>query len=124
MSVESNQIIIGSGAEYLYGLIIAMLGRKHVYGIESPSYKKIEQVYRAAEVTYELLSLTHDGIDSTRMWATNSWLFGRKIEAAGGNSAAFREFYIACCRVANSCQLKIKRILMERYQLKSDETVL
>ena len=65
MSVESNQIIIGSGAEYLYGLIIAMLGRKHVYGIESPSYKKIEQVYRAAEVTYELLPLTHDGIDST-----------------------------------------------------------
>ena len=70
--MESNQIIIGSGAEYLYGLIIAMLGRKHVYGIESPSYKKIEQVYRAAEVTYELLLLTHDGIDSTRMWATKN----------------------------------------------------
>ena len=45
MNVESNQIIIGSGAEYLYGLIIAMLGRQHIYGIESPSYKKIEQVY-------------------------------------------------------------------------------
>ncbi len=72
MSVESNQIIIGSGAEYLYGLIIAMLGRKHVYGIESPSYKKIEQVYRAAEVTYELLPLTHDGIDSTALSMTKA----------------------------------------------------
>ena len=67
MKVESSQIIIGSGAEYLYGLIIAMLGRKHIYGIESPSYKKIEQVYSAAEVVYELLPLSHDGIDSTAL---------------------------------------------------------
>jgi len=64
MNVESEQIVIGSGAEYLYGLIIAMLGRKHIYAIESPSYKKIEQVYSAAEVTYELLPLSHDGIES------------------------------------------------------------
>ncbi len=64
MRVESSQIIIGSGAEYLYGLMIAMLGRGHIYGIESPSYEKIEQVYRAAEVTYEPLPLSNDGIDS------------------------------------------------------------
>ncbi|MBE6589414.1 MAG: PLP-dependent aminotransferase family protein [Ruminococcaceae bacterium] len=72
MSVKSDQIIIGSGAEYLYGLIIAMLGRQRVYGIESPSYKKIEQVYRASEVTYELLPLTHDGIDSTALSTTKA----------------------------------------------------
>ncbi len=64
MAVESNQIIIGSGAEYLYGLIIALLGRRRTYGIEAPSYKKIEQVYKASEVNYELLPLSHDGIDS------------------------------------------------------------
>ena len=64
MNVESGQIIVGSGAEYLYGLIITMLGRKHVYGIESPSYKKIEQIYSAADVEYELMPLSHDGIDS------------------------------------------------------------
>ena len=72
MNVESNQIIIGSGAEYLYGLIIAMLGRQHIYGIESPSYKKIEQVYRAADVKYELLPLSHDGIDSTALAKTRA----------------------------------------------------
>ena len=64
MNVESEQIIIGSGAEYLYGLIIAMLGRRRIYGIESPSYQKIEQVYSVTEVTYDLLPLSHDGIDS------------------------------------------------------------
>ena len=72
MNVESKQIIIGSGSEYLYGLIIAMLGRSRVYGIESPSYQKIEQVYRAAEANYELLTLSHDGIDSTALASTKA----------------------------------------------------
>lgn len=64
MKVDSEQIIIGSGAEYLYGLIIELLGRNQIYGIESPSYQKIELVYRAAEVVHESLTLSSDGIDS------------------------------------------------------------
>ena len=72
MNVESSQIIIGSGAEYLYGLIITMLGRKHVYGIESPSYKKIEQIYSAAVVEHELLPLSRDGIDSLALAKTKA----------------------------------------------------
>ena len=72
MNVESSQIIVGSGAEYLYGLIITMLGRKHVYGIESPSYKKIEQIYSAADVEYELMPLSHDGIDSLALTKTKA----------------------------------------------------
>ena len=65
--VSSEQIVIGSGAEYLYSLIIELLGKNRIYGIETPSYKKIEQVYRAAEVSCELLPLSHDGIDSTAL---------------------------------------------------------
>ena len=72
MKVESDQIVIGSGAEYLYGLIIALLGRERVYGIESPSYQKIEQIYRAAEVEYERLPLSHDGIESTALAETRA----------------------------------------------------
>ena len=67
MNVDIGQIIVGSGAEYLYGLIIVLLGIGRIYGIESPSYKKIEQVYSAAEVKYELLPLSHGGIDSTAL---------------------------------------------------------
>ncbi len=62
--VETEQIVIGAGSEYLYGLIIELLGRNRSYAIEAPSYKKIEQVYRAAEITYESLPLTNSGIDS------------------------------------------------------------
>lgn len=60
---ELDQIIIGSGAEYLYGLIVDLLGRDRIYAIESPSYEKIEQIYRAAGVDYEALPLSADGID-------------------------------------------------------------
>ena len=70
--VSSEQIVIGSGAEYMYSLIIELLGKKRIFGIESPSYKKIEQVYRAAEVSCELLPLSHDGIDSTALLHTKA----------------------------------------------------
>ena len=68
--VDMEQIVIGSGAEYLYGLIIELLGRDRIYGIEYPSYKKIEQVYRASEVSCEMLRLSNDGIDSASLAAT------------------------------------------------------
>lgn len=72
MNVESERIVIGSGAEYLYGLLITVLGRRRVYGIESPSYQKIEQVYRAFDATYELLPLSYDGIDSAALASTKA----------------------------------------------------
>lgn len=67
ISVDTDQIIVGSGAEYLYGLIVDLLGREKTYAIESPSYEKIEQVYRAAGVKYELLPLSDDGIDGAAL---------------------------------------------------------
>ena len=72
VSVDIEQIIIGSGAEYLYGLIIELLGRNRTYGIENPSYKKIEQVYRAYEVCCEALPLSNDGIDSMALARANA----------------------------------------------------
>lgn len=67
---QSEQIIIGSGAEYLYGLVVEMLGNDRVFGIESPSYEKIEQVYRAKGVCCELLPLDEDGIQSSALSQT------------------------------------------------------
>ncbi len=69
---ETAQIVIGSGAEYLYGLIVELMGRKRIYAVESPSYQKIEQVYRASEVRYEMLPLGKDGIDSSALWASQA----------------------------------------------------
>lgn len=67
IEAELEQIVIGSGSEYLYGLIVELLGRDRVYGIESPSYKKIQLVYQAADVRYEMLPLGRHGIDSAAL---------------------------------------------------------
>lgn len=64
ITADIEQIVIGSGSEYLYTLIVELLGREKTYAIEFPSYQKIEQVYSAANVTIEPLPLGSDGIDS------------------------------------------------------------
>ena len=68
----AEQIVIGSGAEYLYGLVVEMLGSGRVYAIESPSYEKIEQVYRARGVACDLLPLARDGIQSAALKGTQA----------------------------------------------------
>ncbi len=62
MDAEPERIIIGAGAEDLYGRIAALLGRETVFGIEDPSYGKIAAVYKNYGVTVERLELGIDGI--------------------------------------------------------------
>ncbi len=67
MTVSSQQIVIGSGAEYLYTLITQIFDKDMIYGIESPSYEKIEQIYKSASVEYRKLELKGDGITSAAL---------------------------------------------------------
>ena len=69
---DAAQITIGSGAEYLYGMVVEALGTDRVYGLESPSYHKIEQVYRARGVACDLLPLEKDGISGAALAATKA----------------------------------------------------
>lgn len=62
--VPPERIIVGSGSEYLYGLIVQALGREKLYALEDPSYEKIRRVYAAQGAAVELLPLRGDGIDS------------------------------------------------------------
>lgn len=62
INVTTEQIVIGSGAEYLYGLCIQMLGRDRIVALENPSYRKILEVYTANGASCELLSMDSEGI--------------------------------------------------------------
>lgn len=68
--VKSKQIIIGAGSEYLYGLIVQMLGKNRIYALEDPSYPKISKVYRANGVKTLFLPLLNDGISSEHLHKT------------------------------------------------------
>ncbi len=65
ISCEPEQIIIGAGTEYLYSLIVQLLGRDKVYGLENPSSKKIRSIYQAAGVKVVPLSMDQEGIQLT-----------------------------------------------------------
>ena len=69
IAAAPEQIIIGAGAEYLYGLIVETLGAERVWALESPSYEKIQQVYAARKVRTEALPLARDGILSEALQA-------------------------------------------------------
>lgn len=62
IQISPSQIVIGSGAEYLYGVCIQMLGRDNTVALENPSYEKIRQVYAVNGAKYELLSMDGEGI--------------------------------------------------------------
>ncbi len=62
---QPEQIIIGAGTEYLYSLIVQLLGREKVYGLENPSSKKIRRIYQAAGARVVPLSMDAEGIELT-----------------------------------------------------------
>lgn len=72
ISVREEQIVIGAGAEYLYGLLPSLLGRNKIYGIESPSYGQIGNVYAAQGVSVRLLPLEADGVSSAALRSTDA----------------------------------------------------
>lgn len=62
ITVSPEQIIVGSGAEYLYGICIQMLGREKTVALESPSYEKIREVYTANGAACDMLAMDGEGI--------------------------------------------------------------
>ncbi|MCR5255120.1 MAG: PLP-dependent aminotransferase family protein [Acetatifactor sp.] len=66
ISVNPSQIIIGSGAEYLYGQIAQFLRIKKI-AIEDPSYEKIEKVYTAMGIKCHRLSMGGNGISTNAL---------------------------------------------------------
>ena len=62
MDVAPEQIITGAGTEYLYTLIIQLLGYDKIYAIENPGYNKVAQIYKSNNVACEYISVGSSGI--------------------------------------------------------------
>lgn len=67
LEVSCQQIIIGSGAEYLYSLIVQLLGRDKLFAIEDPSYEIIRLVYETNGVKVEPLAMGSKGVKSSEL---------------------------------------------------------
>lgn len=62
MKVAPHQIIIGAGTEYLYGLLIQLLGKDLIYGVENPGYHKIGKICKSMDVSYRHVDLDENGV--------------------------------------------------------------
>lgn len=69
---QPEQIIIGSGAEYLYSAVVRMFGNDKVYGLEDPSYHQIQAVYEGMGAHCELLKMGKEGLLSTELIKTQA----------------------------------------------------
>jgi len=50
MHVNPENILIGAGTDFLYNLLIQLLGRDKTYAVEEPGYGKIRKIYAAGGV--------------------------------------------------------------------------
>ena len=50
MTIDPENILIGAGTDFLYNLLIQLLGRDKTYAVEEPGYGKIRQIYAASGV--------------------------------------------------------------------------
>lgn len=75
MSVNPDQIIIGAGTEYLYGLLIKLLGNDKTYCIENPGYKKLKKIYESNHAPCIPVEMDENGLSV------------EKLRAAGGQIA-------------------------------------
>ncbi|NLK78532.1 MAG: PLP-dependent aminotransferase family protein [Clostridiales bacterium] len=63
MKVDPAQIIIGAGTEYLYGLLIQLLGNNNTFGVEDPGYRKIAQIYNSHRANCKHIPLDNYGVE-------------------------------------------------------------
>ena len=62
ITVDPSQIIVGAGTEYLYGILIQLLGRNHIYAVEDPGYPKITHIYEANDVRCVHVPMDENGV--------------------------------------------------------------
>lgn len=69
---QPKQIVIGSGAEHLYNVVVRMFGNDIIYGLEDPSYKQIQKVYEGMGAECDLLKMGEEGIASRELERTDA----------------------------------------------------
>ncbi|MGN0243405.1 MAG: PLP-dependent aminotransferase family protein [Lachnospiraceae bacterium] len=72
MDVDPEQIIVGAGTEYLYGLLIQLLGHGKTYGVEDPGYQKIRNIYQSNDVNCVGIPMDKNGLRIPQLYESNA----------------------------------------------------
>ena len=72
MNAAPEQIIVGAGTEYLYSLLIQLLGAERVYAVEDPGYRKISKIYGSHGVKCRHIPLDAGGVAMPELEASGA----------------------------------------------------
>ncbi|MDE6557978.1 MAG: PLP-dependent aminotransferase family protein [Clostridia bacterium] len=70
--VDPEHIVIGAGAEYLYGVIVQLLGRNKPYAVENPVYPRVPHTYALNGAKCVSVPVTEAGADVAAAEKTNA----------------------------------------------------
>ena len=62
MSIDPEQIVVGAGTEYLYSVLIQLLGRQWGYAVEDPGYLRLSKIYEKNDVATYHIPMDEHGI--------------------------------------------------------------
>lgn len=62
MEVSEDNIFVGAGTDFLYNLLIQLLGTEACYGVEEPGYEKIRKIYTAGGVNWKSIPMDDQGV--------------------------------------------------------------
>ena len=62
MKVDPENIIIGAGTDFLYNLLLQLLGSDRVYVLEEPGYGKIRRIYDTAGAVTASVAMDDSGV--------------------------------------------------------------
>lgn len=62
MDISPEQVIIGAGTEYLYSLIVQLLGKDKTFAVQNPGYSKISAIYNSIGVKCAFIGEDKQGI--------------------------------------------------------------
>ena len=62
MTIDPENILIGAGTDFLYNLLIQLLGRDKTYAVEEPGYGKIRMIYAANAVSCVSVTMDEFGV--------------------------------------------------------------
>ena len=63
LHADPKNILIGAGTDFLYNLLIQLLGRDKIYAVEEPGYGKIRRIYAAGGVQCISAPLDEKGVN-------------------------------------------------------------
>ena len=62
LQIRPENILVGAGTDFLYNLLLQLLGQDLVYGVEDPGYGKIRKIYAAGGVRCRPIPMDDRGI--------------------------------------------------------------